>query len=1505
MKINKLTITIILTVTIIAIFWHKYISKTKIAVINFRDFQYSQMMDAVSNNFIQIDRIDKADLAEIELSDYAITFIFGMGLRLDDQQADHIRSEINKGAQVYVHASTSSQDEFTNLTAALSDKISSYLENGEETNICSLFNFCRKELDHKLFAGEIKEPIEVPTDNLFHTESDEYFTDFNAYQHFYQESGHFKKGQPKVCIIASMVSSGKSKHTTIGMLIDKLENENINVYPISGMRKRLQFIKEVEPDLVVYFPHGRLNMMAGDSELVIEWLKQADIPLMCPISVQEPYDQWLSSQQGMTGGMLSQSIVMPELDGGIEPYALSAQFPDKRGLMVSGPIERRIGTFVSRVGKWLALQSKPNDQKKIVIVYYKGPGKNALVASGMEVVPSLYNVLQHLSTQGYNTGTLPDSYEQLEKMIQNEGAVLGEYAEGAFEDSLISSSPEMIPAEEYLDWVSQSLDPDVYQQVENLYGPAPGEYLSTMKDGKPYLALPRLQFGNIVLMPQLLPAFGDDENKLVHGVKLAPPHPYIAEYLWAAKGFKADAIIHFGTHGSLEFTPWKQNVLSHHDWPDILIGDLPHPYIYTINNIGEAVIAKRRSYASLVSHLTPPFMESDLYGPLSELDRAVEAFETTEDMALKTEYNNTIIEKTLELGIDKDLQLENLADQGFNEESLEKLHQYLHQIAQEKVTRGMYVLGRKYQPEFALETASLMAIEPVTYGLLAVDKEKGIIDLDKDETYSLSEYHQKAADIIDSILTGKSAWQQYITADDLNRLSVWDDAHKKLERSMSSMSMPSGSAEKEETKIPVSKDLTTDTSKKPFGHPANIPIPGVYTPPTTEYKVETEQTEIQPEIDYTPILAKLTSDEYKSVLFQTADTKKYPEIVSDWSLETIVKNAELLEFCSKHCDISDKVAQNGGKDDKAVAAILKLGSAHLARSIDIINIQRKKLENSEMDYVNAVRNLKQALEDVTSYHSGLLASTDAELETLTRVLNGGYIPPSTGGDPLVNPSSVPTGRNLTALNMDTTPTPQAWKIGIKLVESTIQSKLQSTGNFPKKVAVTLWGGELIRSEGTQLAMIFNFLGVEPVRNSRGTVYDVKLIDSETLGRPRIDVVVQTSGQARDIAASRLFLINKAVKMATEAAASDKYENYVAQGTKDAERVMKEKGMNPIEAQKFATSRIFGGVNGNYGTGIMGLVEAGDRWEDDSEITDQYLKNMGAIYTEENWSFYQPGIFEAALQNTDTVIHNRSSNTSGPLSLDHVYEFMGSINAVVRNVTGSEPDAMFSDLRNKYNPKMQGVKEAIWVEARTSLMNPKYIIAMQQEEASAADTFAETFRNTYAWNVLKPEAIDKELWEGFYDVYIEDSLNLDMQDYFRDKNPYALQEMTAVMLETIRKGYWQADAKTIKTLSELHVELVKDFNPGCSGFVCNNAKLKDMIADNVSPQLAQQYKQQISDIRDTSSQTEQVEGMKLEKQELTFDKIKETISDNMLVVLLVLGVVIALISVVIIGINRRR
>ncbi|MDE6178841.1 MAG: cobaltochelatase subunit CobN, partial [Duncaniella sp.] len=235
-------------------------------------------------------------------------------------------------------------------------------------------------------------------------------------------------------------------------------------------------------------------------------------------------------------------------------------------------------------------------------------------------------------------------------------------------------------------------------------------------------------------------------------------------------------------------------------------------------------------------------------------------------------------------------------------------------------------------------------------------------------------------------------------------------------------------------------------------------------------------------------------------------------------------------------------------------------------------------------------------------------------------------------------------------------------------------------------------------------------------------------------------------------------------------------------------------------------------------------------------------------SEEEWEQMRDHAFEAALANTDAVVQPRQSNTWGALSLDHVYEFMGGMNLAVRTVTGKDPDAYLSDYRNRGRARMQELKEAIGVESRTTILNPSYIREKMKGGAGDMAAIAETVTNTYGWNVMKPDVIDNELWDGIYETYVADAAGLGIRRHLMEVNPAAVQEMTAVMLETARKGLWQASHEQVRAIAALHTEAVARAGAACTGFVCDNAALRAFIASNVTAEAAADYNRAVAGVR---------------------------------------------------------
>lgn len=224
------------------------------------------------------------------------------------------------------------------------------------------------------------------------------------------------------------------------------------------------------------------------------------------------------------------------------------------------------------------------------------------------------------------------------------------------------------------------------------------------------IAVSAIQYGNILLFPQPRPALGDDEFKLVHGVQVAPPHSYLAPYFYMQKGFNADVLIHFGTHGNLEFTPGKNVGLSQADWAEVLIGNRPHLYFYTTGNVGEGIIAKRRTHAVLVTYLTPPYVESGMRQKYSSLLENIHR-------AIADPSNNTVSLKNeiISLGLHSDLKLDSTTSGTYSMEELELVDNFVEELANEKITGAYYVLGTPYSKENITTTIEAIAADKIAY----------------------------------------------------------------------------------------------------------------------------------------------------------------------------------------------------------------------------------------------------------------------------------------------------------------------------------------------------------------------------------------------------------------------------------------------------------------------------------------------------------------------------------------------------------------------------------------------------------------------------------------------------------------------------------------------------------------------------------------------------------------------------------------------------------------------
>ena len=1166
-----------------------YMSPTRILVVNALKAQQADIVLSNDHPQIKVDCVEAEEMGSLE--DYDAVIIYARRLFLTPEQEAEVKRVAEKGVPVYTKTLRSNDFvENHNLSEEQIATLQEYFDNENRQNYRNGLRFLRYIATPQRWGDQgYDKPIEVLKDMYYHREYGQYFKTHEELTQYLKERHLYHQDAQTLALISGITFPMEGNREHVDTLITMLTQRGFNVYPMTcSGKKREKMLHQLKPDAVVYMAMGRLG-----NDTLIQWMQEKNIALFCPYPLSQTHEEWMNQDIPMASGSKNARIVIPEIDGGTAPFCIATQNPNKEGYHINTAETERCEMLVEHICRSMSLRQKKNSEKRIAIGYFKRPGKDALLASGMEVIPSMYNLLKRLQQEGYNVNGLPSTLEGFAKAIKTEGLVLGSYAKGAQEEYLKKGHPLWFSRQQYEQWAKEILPAEKYQEVVNRYGEAPGELLAKGDS----IAIACVRYGNVLLFPQPRPALGDDDFKLVHGVEVAPPHSYLAPYLYLQKGFQADALIHFGTHGNLEYTPGRDAGMRPQDWSQQLVGPTPHFYYYTTSNIGEAIIAKRRSNAVLLTYLTPPYAES----------------------GMRQKYN--------------------------------ALHNDIHKL-----------------------------------------REKGIVNSEKFATASRS-------------------LKQRIVKEGLHRTLGIDSI--------------------------VSKPLTHE------------------------------------------------------------------------ELERIDSHVEEL------------------MNEKMQGSYYTLGQPYTEEQLN----QTARAMNNDASQWPRIKQL-------------LTVSTQAEINNMVRALNGGTIAPAPGGDPILNDNVLPTGRNMFSINPDNTPDPQAWEDGKRLAEQTIAKYRQEHGEYPRKVSYTFWAGEFIATGGATIAQALWMLGVEPERDSQGRIGALRLVPAKDLGRPRINVMVQISGQLRDIADSRLKLITEAIQMASAAEKED--SNFVREGTLAQEKELIEKGIAPQRARELSTLRVFGPVNNGYSTGMMNYIERSGSWSDKSELVDGYLNNMCAAYGDEaHWGMAQRELFAAALQETDVTIQPRQSNTWGPISLDHVYEFTGGLSMAVKALTGKEPDALMADYRNCQNRRIQGVKEAIDIEVRTTLLNPNFVRERMKGDEGTAQMFGETFRNIFGWSVTRSSALDPQLYDELYQMYVADEQQLGIREYFQQKNPAAYQAMTATMLESARKGYWKPSETQLKQTAQLHAEITKESGAACTDFVCNNASLQVFIEGHLSADVRQGYNRQMT------------------------------------------------------------
>lgn len=387
---------------------------------------------------------------------------------------------------------------------------------------------------------------------------------------------------------------------------------------------------------------------------------------------------WEKSSLGLSPIETAMQPAVHELEGGIEPLMTHGTLGGERT-----PLLRRIEKTVDRLARRIALRKKPNDEKRVLLTIFAfPPGKGSVgTAAYLDVMRSACAILARLKIEGYRV-ELPSSPEEL----------LGRIVDGDQKTASIATA-ELAVGDRLSVPLYERLVKD-HRRAEKVFGPAPGNLNS---DGR-NLLIHGTSCGNVFVGVQ--PSFGyeGDPMRLLFSKDAAPHHGFLAFYAWAEHVFGADAIVHLGTHGALEFMPGKQVGLSDRCWPDQLIGDLPNVYLYAVNNPAEGTIAKRRGYATTIGHLVPPADQAGLARHLAEMKLEIQEFRESADRAPRRRVAEILLERVRAIGLDRDCPTIDAVD-GADDETVERfigrLYSVLIEIETRRIPVGLHVVGKR------------------------------------------------------------------------------------------------------------------------------------------------------------------------------------------------------------------------------------------------------------------------------------------------------------------------------------------------------------------------------------------------------------------------------------------------------------------------------------------------------------------------------------------------------------------------------------------------------------------------------------------------------------------------------------------------------------------------------------------------------------------------------------------------------------------------------------------
>ncbi|PAU76473.1 cobaltochelatase subunit CobN [Halomonas salipaludis] len=468
--------------------------------------------------------------------------------------------------------------------------------------------------------------------------------------------------------------------------------------------------------------------------------------------------------------------------------------------------------------------------------------------------------------------------------------------------------------------------------------------------------------------------------------------------------------------------------------------------------------------------------------------------------------------------------------------------------------------------------------------------------------------------------------------------------------------------------------------------------------------------------------------------------------------------------------------------------------------IDAYVLEPGCLESLARDYPATAEQCRYAREHLWA---AMQRGLEMEIQSLLDGLDGLFVPPGPSGAPSRGRLDVlPTGRNFYSVDNRAIPSPAAWSLGEKSAQAFVERYLQDHGDYPRQLGLSIWGTATMRTGGDDIAQAFALMGVRPIWSlGSQRVIDVEVIPAMLLQRPRVDVTLRVSGFFRDAFANVIRLFDRAVRAVAEYAEPGD-ANTIRTAVLARRRELEGQGLAPDAAAQEAAYRIFGSKPGEYGAGLNRMIDS-RAWNGADDLAEAYLDAGAYAYGQ----FPTSGTvarraFEERIKGLDAVMHNQDNREHDILDSNGYYEFQGGMANASRALGGQAPTIYHADHANPAQPRMRTLKEELARVIRSRVLNPKWIEAMREHGYKGASEMAATVDYLFAYDATTDLVADYQY------AQVSEALVLDPrnQQFLREHNPAALEEMAERLLEAVQRGLWQEPGEQGPALQDLLLEI---------------------------------------------------------------------------------------------------